>query len=160
MTRFSQLALVDLDTGEAHRVVPLERRRYAYPSGRYMTVGVEVAELVVYDLTKIDIDVFLLLLTTHATGEFRKVVVAHVASELETYPSNVSKALARLVAIVALLKGPKDGRSYSYMINPYLAFCGPGEQHQQVYRRYAKPLATPEQGDTGSRRRRTAKGQQ
>lgn len=159
-TRFDQLALLDLRTGEAQVVVPLQRRRYAYPSARYTTVGEEVTGLLGYDLTAIDLRLFILLLTTHAEGEFRAVVVAHVADELKTYPSNVSKSLARLVAIVAVLKGPKAGRSYCYMINPALAFRGPGDQHQRVYRRYAQPLAAPGEVDTGSRRRKTGRGQQ
>jgi hypothetical protein len=148
-----------MDTGDYAPVVPIQRRRYAYPSGRYATIGEEVQGLIVYDLTVLDLKIFLMLLVEHAEGEYRKVVVSQVATTLGTYPANASNSLARLVAIVAVLKGPKDGRSYTYMVNPLLAFRGPGERHRQVYLDHAEPLAAlDEVGTTGKKARSTGRG--
>lgn len=141
--KLQYLGIADLKTGEVAPVVQL-RRPYAYPSRAYTTVSDEIRNLYPYELSSLELKIFFELLLTHAEGEFRPVVVKSTADLLDTYPANVSRALAHLVTIVAILKGPKHQRSFTYMINPLLGFRGPGEKHQLVFVTYAQPLADPE----------------
>src|ERR1700761_4329106 len=130
--RIQGLAIFDPDSGEYAPVVEI-RRRYAYPSGSFRTFSDEAKQLLAYGLSGLEWNLFVRLLMTHAAGKFEKVVIAEIAAEEKSDPANISRALALLVEIGAILKGEKDGRSYCYMVNPLLGFLGPGVLHHEVY---------------------------
>lgn len=142
MGAMRNLAIVNTETGDRADVVQF-RRPYAYPSRSFTTVGDEITPLLRFPLKALELKIFMLLLCTHAAGEFRVVVATDVAEQLAVPRPDVSTSLAYLVLIDALLKGAKQGRSHTYLVNPLLAFRGPGDKHQAVYNQYARPLPDP-----------------
>jgi hypothetical protein len=87
---------------------------------------------------------FLELMITHSSGMFVPIVIKDMAEEFETFPANISRSLAFLVEIAAMLKdGKRHAKSWAYMCNPRLAYKGPSELHHLVYKEFGKELPDP-----------------
>ena len=61
-----------------------------------------------------------------------RVSKAELARELEMDPSNVGRSMRKLVAIEALLEGPKVGRITTYRLNPSFGWKGSAANHQKA----------------------------
>lgn len=131
-------------SGEYADVVVPIRRPYAYPTRSFFTVSDEIVALKPYKPTALDLMLFLDLMPTHSAGVFLPVVIKDTAEKFETFPANISRSLAFLVDVAALLKDAKrHGKSYAYMANPRLVYKGPSELHHVVYQEYGKMLPDP-----------------
>lgn len=67
--------------------------------------------------------------------DFQNLIVASptkIGEELNMKPQNVSKAIAKLVAIEVILKGPKVGQSQTYRLNPSYGWKGKPLSHKQA----------------------------
>lgn len=64
------------------------------------------------------------LMGTIGIGNFVYVNQAEVGRELRLTPANVCNAIKRLIALGILIKGPKSGRSNTYMVSPAFCFAG------------------------------------
>lgn len=60
---------------------------------------------------------------------FIHVSQSDIAEELEMKPSNVSRAVKRLVDLGFVRTGPKVGRSFTYQLHPSLVWKGRDKQH-------------------------------
>lgn len=60
---------------------------------------------------------------------FIQVSQSDIAKELEMKPSNVSRAIKRLVDLGFIRTGPKVGKSYTYQLHPELAWKGRDKHH-------------------------------
>lgn len=59
-------------------------------------------------------------------------VQAEVAIELGMRFQNVSRAIKELIEQDIILKGPKNGRSHTYKLNPNMGWRGSGKGHQRA----------------------------
>ena len=57
---------------------------------------------------------------------------ADIAAEVDMKPSNVSKAVSKLLELGFIRRGPKVGRSYTYQLHPELAWKGKSKNHFQA----------------------------
>lgn len=140
----AHLVVSDTRTGDMATVTPIRRKPYAYPSHSFTTVNDQDVDLSEYPTTALELQIFLRHLRTHAAGKFVVIVVKDLADSMNKSAPNVSLALAYLVLINVFLRGDKMGRSFTYIINPVVAFKGPSVEHERVYRLYAQPLPDPE----------------
>lgn len=63
---------------------------------------------------------------------FIQVSQADIAKEVQMKPSNVSKAVSKLLDLGFIRQGPKVGRSYTYQLHPELAWKGKGKAHHHA----------------------------
>lgn len=75
-------------------------------------------------MTLIDYRVRDFLMGTIGLGNFVFVNQAEVARELQVRKASVCESIKRLCEMQVLLKGPKSGRSNTYMVNPAFCFAG------------------------------------
>lgn len=75
-------------------------------------------------LTQTDYRVRDFLMGTIGLGNFVFVNQAEVARELNVHKVTVCDSIKRLCDMQILLKGPKSGRSNTYMVNPAFCFAG------------------------------------
>lgn len=57
---------------------------------------------------------------------------ADIAEEVQMKPSNVSKAVSKLLTLGFIRQGPKVGRSYTYQLHPDLGWKGKSKHHFQA----------------------------
>lgn len=57
---------------------------------------------------------------------------ADIAEEVQMKPSNVSKAVSKLLTLGFIRQGPKVGRSYTYQLHPDLGWKGKSRHHFQA----------------------------
>ena len=75
-------------------------------------------------LTQVEYRVRDFILGTIGIGNYCYVNQSEVGRELRIARQDVSKAIKRLIALQILIKGPKSGRSNTYMVNPSFCFAG------------------------------------
>lgn len=75
-------------------------------------------------LTQTDYRVRDFLMGTIGLGNYVFVNQAEVARELNVRKASVCDSIKRLCDMQILLKGPKSGRSNTYMVNPAFCFAG------------------------------------
>lgn len=73
--------------------------------------------------------VFNALMTRLDFENYIQVSQADIAEEVQMKPSNVSKAVSKLLSLGFIRQGPKVGRSYTYQLHPELAWKGRGNNH-------------------------------
>lgn len=60
---------------------------------------------------------------------FMQISQTEIAEELDMRPSNVSRAIRKLLDLGFIKAGPKVGRSYTYQLHPELAWKGKPKKH-------------------------------
>lgn len=96
-------------------------------------MGIKEQTMLTKPLTQTEYRVRDYLLGTIGVGNYVLVNQTEIAKDLHVHRVNVVKAIKRLLELQILLKGPKSGRSCSYMINP--AFCFSGMLHNGIQQR-------------------------
>ena len=89
-------------------------------------IGVSIVEQAKLEkpLTQTEYRVRDYLLGTIGLGNYVYVNQAEVARELRLLRHKVCMAIKRLVELKILIKGPKNGKSNTYMVNPAFCFSG------------------------------------
>jgi predicted transcriptional regulator len=64
------------------------------------------------------------------------VVQKEIAESLNMHKSQVSRAISRLVSVGAIFKGPRDGQSCMYRLNPNFGWKGSAENHVKALAEY------------------------
>lgn len=57
---------------------------------------------------------------------------ADISKEVDMRPSNVNRAIKRLMDLGFIRQGPKVGRSHTYQLHPELAWKGKGKAHHHA----------------------------
>ena len=88
-------------------------------------IGVSMVEQAKsHEMTLTDYRVRDFLMGTIGLGNYVFVNQAEVARELSVHRITVFESIKRLCAMQILIKGPKSGRSNTYMVNPAFCFSG------------------------------------
>ena len=83
-----------------------------------------VAQAKSHQMTLTDYRVRDFLMGTIGLGNYVFVNQAEVARELSVHRITVVESIKRLCDMQILIKGPKSGRSNTYMVNPAFCFSG------------------------------------
>lgn len=78
---------------------------------------------------------FRVLMALLARLDFENLLIinqAEIAREINIKRPNVNRAIKNLIAIDALLEGPKVGTNRSYRLNPYFGWKGSAKNHHKA----------------------------
>ena len=139
---------VDRDTGEilSERVPMLVQRPVpvAFEKGRFFTMAqgpLKVFEDHAHDL---GVDGFRVLMNLLRKLDYQNHIAvsqAEMAREMGMQRPNVHRAIKRLIALGALIEGPKWGQNRTYTLNPEFGWKGKGAAHQKAVRTAEKAKA-------------------
>jgi hypothetical protein len=87
-------------------------------------IGVSMKELAKSNITLAECKVLMFLMGSIGLGNYVFVNQTEVARELNIHRVTVVESIKRLCQLEILIKGPKSGRSNTYMVNPALCFKG------------------------------------
>lgn len=133
----------NIETGEVVDFVPVPRyQSHAYHSGGFFMGYQEALARVIDspDLTDGELRVLFKLLTRLEYNSVVLVNVSELAREMGRNRQAVSKSIKALVERSVLVRGPKMGRTSSYMLNPDLAFVGSAPDRARAQKVYDKRL--------------------
>lgn len=156
----------NIETGEVVDFVPVPRyQSHVYHSGGFFMGYQEALARVIDspDLTDGELRVLFKLLTRLEYNSVVLVNVSELAREMSRDRSGVSRSLKALVDRGVLLRGPKMGRTSSYMLNPELAFVGSAPDRARAQRIYDRRLERGwevVEGDSGAAQDGSVSGDQ
>lgn len=129
---------VDLETGEVQdgALVWVPRRNISqFGNGRWFQMAQDTLKRLNAERKTLGLEgivVFNAMMSRLDYENFMQVSQVEIAEELQMKPSNVSKAVSKLVALGIIRQGPKVGRSYTYQLHPDLGWKGRSKKHFQA----------------------------
>lgn len=131
-----RLGQVDMSTGEilegATLAVFYPKRKNGFTTGWLAMAQDPLMKLAQADLGDEARRVLFALLANLDFENYLALNQAHLARELGLKPSNVSRAIARLVNEGVLLVGPRVQVSRTYTLNPHYGWKGSARGHQEA----------------------------
>ena len=131
-----RLGQVDMSTGEilegATLAVFYPKRKNGFTTGWLAMAQDPLMKLAQADLGDEARRVLFALLASLDFENYLALNQAHLARELGLKPSNVSRAIARLVQEGVLLVGPRVQVSRTYTLNPHYGWKGSARGHQEA----------------------------
>ena len=85
---------------------------------------------------------------------------SELAEDLSRSPVSVSRAMSRLVKAEVLFRGPRQGNTYSYRLNPDIAFRGTPTAQQRVEKELLERGWEVVEGDSGAAQDGSVSGDQ
>ena len=144
---------IDADTGEAYDfvAVPRSQSRHWNRGGFFMGM-LEATGAIADDpsLTDGDRTVFLKLLSRLDFENYLHVNVSELAEEMGRTRVGVSKSMKHLEDRGILHRGPRVGRSYSYRLDPFVAWRGKADARARVEREIRDRQWTVHEGGVGT----------
>jgi hypothetical protein len=129
-----RLGQVDMATGEllegATLAVFYPKRRNGFSTGWFAMAQEPLMSLAQADLGKEAMRVLFALLAKLDYENFISINQAELGRTLKIAPSNMSRAVARLVAEGVLIAGPKLQAKGTYTLNPHYGWKGSAKGHQ------------------------------
>lgn len=101
-------------------------------------------------LTDGDVRVLMKLLSRLEFQNFLLISLAELAEEMGRTREGVSKSMKRLEARGIVHRGPRKGRSYSYRLDPFVAWRGKAEDRARVEREIRERKWTVHEGGAGA----------
>jgi len=133
--RFGQ---IDLDTGEilehGMMAVLMPKRRNGFREG-WVAMAQEPMKLLAMHRKELGGDGYAVLMLLLSILDFENLIQvsqADVAGELGMHRQHVQRAIKRLIAIGALLEGPRIGVHRSYRLNPNFGWKGSAAGHRKA----------------------------
>lgn len=131
-----QLGQVDLSTGEllegATLAVFYPKRKNGFTTGWFAMAQEPLMKLAQADLGKEAMRVLFAVLAKLDYENWISINQAELGRQLSIKPSNMSRAIARLVLEGVLLAGPKLQAKGTYSLNPRYGWKGSAKGHQQA----------------------------
>jgi hypothetical protein len=132
-----RLGQVDMSTGEilegATLAVFYPKRKNGFQSGGWFAMAQEpLMTLAQADLGKEAMRVLFAVLAKLDYENFISINQAELGRQLNIAPSNMSRAIARLVKEGVLLAGPKLQSKGTYSLNPKYGWKGSAKGHQEA----------------------------
>ena len=147
---------VDLATGEllegATLAVFYPKRRNGFGTGWLAMAQEPLMKLAQADLGKEAMRVLFAVLATLDYENWISINQAELGRQLGIKPSNMSRAIARLVTEGVLLAGPRVQAKGTYRLNPSYGWKGSAKGHQEALleRMKARGLSVVEGGDAAA----------
>ena len=131
-----RVGTVDLATGEvlegATLAVFYPRRKNGFTTGWFAMAQEPLMKLAQADLGKEAMRVLFAVLAKLDFENWISINQAELGRQLNIKPSNMSRAVARLVSEGVLLPGPKLQGKGTYSLNPHYGWKGSAKGHQQA----------------------------
>lgn len=132
-----RLGQVDLETGEiledGQLVYIPAKRRNGFQRGGFLTMAQDKQKAIAKSNLGLQAYRVLTLICSEIDYEnWINVSQANMARELNMKPSNVSAALAQLIAEGIILKGPGVGTRKTYRLDPSYGWKGTGKTHRET----------------------------
>ena len=131
-----QLGQVDLSTGEllegATLAVFYPKRKNGFTTGWFAMAQEPLMKLAQADLGKEAMRVLFAVLAKLDYENWISINQAELGRQLSIKPSNLRRAIARLVLEGVLLAGPKLQATGTYSLNPRYGWKGSAKGHQQA----------------------------
>jgi hypothetical protein len=156
-----RLGQVDMATGEilegATLAVFYPRRRNGFGTGWLAMAQEPLMKLAQADLGKEAMRVLFAVLAKLDYENWISINQAELGRQLGIKPSNMSRAIARLVSEGVLLAGPKLQAKGTYSLNPHYGWKGSAKGHQEALleRMKARGLSVVDGGGEPERDTRT-----
>jgi hypothetical protein len=147
--------LVVPDTGEMISIlVPKHGRRRYYEGGFLVALQAGARDIREARLSRTAYDTFFAMLEILDYENWIKVSQSDIARTLGVNPSQVNRAVRELEDAEIIFRGPKDGPSYSWRLNPHIGWKGKGSKRAGALEDLARqrwgledaPLVHPGQG--------------
>ena len=139
---------VDSDTGEilSERVPMLVQRPVpvAFEKGGFFTMAQGPLKVFEDHAQDLGVDGFRVLMNLLRKLDYQNHIAvsqADMAREMGMQRPNVHRAIKRLIALGALIEGPKWGQNRTYTLNPAFGWKGKGSSHQKAVRTAEKAKA-------------------
>lgn len=131
-----RLGQIDMNTGEVLQdgfVAYIAPKRKNGFGTRWLAMAQNAIQTLAKQHRELGTEGFAVLLSMISRVEYENayqaVSQAEIAEELDMQPSNVSRAVKRLVQMGVFLTGPRIGRSNTYRLNPEFGWKGSARNH-------------------------------